>query len=74
MPQTGHLKATCRSAGGGSGGGGGGAAKAATGTCICCGKTGHVKADCKMKDKECSNCGKVASHTHDSTNLYYGRS
>jgi len=27
--------------------------------CTVCGKTNHVKADCKHKDKECSNCGKV---------------
>ncbi len=38
-----------------SGGGGGGSGK----TCTCCGKANHVKADCKLKDKECNKCGKV---------------
>jgi len=31
----------------------------ASDTCKCCGKTGHVKKDCKFKDKECTVCGKV---------------
>ena len=28
-------------------------------TCLCCGKEGHKKADCKFKTATCSNCGKV---------------
>lgn len=36
-----------------------GAKSNSTKTCLCCGKGGHVKADCKDKEKECSNCGKV---------------
>jgi len=27
--------------------------------CLCCGKTGHRKADCPMKDKSCDICGKL---------------
>ena len=30
-------------------------------TCLCCGKAGHKKADCKIKTATCSNCGKVGS-------------
>ena len=29
------------------------------GACLCCGKDGHKKADCPMKDKACNLCGKV---------------
>ena len=28
-------------------------------TCLCCGKEGHKKADCKFESATCSNCGKV---------------
>ena len=28
-------------------------------TCLCCGKEGHKKADCKLKTVTCSNCGKI---------------
>ena len=27
--------------------------------CLCCGKQGHVKADCRFKDAECRSCGKT---------------
>ncbi len=27
--------------------------------CLCCGKLGHVKADCRFKDAECRNCSKT---------------
>ena len=27
--------------------------------CKCCGKNGHVKSDCRHKDKPCDNCGKT---------------
>ena len=26
--------------------------------CACCGKAGHVKADCRFKDADCRTCGK----------------
>jgi hypothetical protein len=56
---------------GGKGGGGkGGAAPKATAsdpksppksakTCSCCGRSGHVFADCYSKDRNCTACGKV---------------
>ena len=44
-----------RSKGAGRGDGGGKGDK----TCTVCGKTGHVRADCKLKDVECKNCGKT---------------
>ena len=28
-------------------------------TCLCCGKEGHKKADCKLKTVTCSKCGKI---------------
>ena len=54
-----------RGKGGGKGGGGGGGGKAGDRgntpnvLCNCCGAQGHVKADCRQKDKECHTCGKV---------------
>ena len=35
-------------------------AKGGDKACRCCGKTGHLFAECKMKDRECSVCGKVS--------------
>ena len=51
--------------GGGKGGGGGDGGKAngrgntSNDSCTCCGSKGHVKADCRQKDKECHSCGKI---------------
>ena len=28
------------------------------GTCLCCGRQGHIRQTCKFKDQECRNCGK----------------
>merc|ERR1711865_1337523 len=28
-------------------------------TCSCCGKEGHMKAECPMKDKQCDLCGMI---------------
>ena len=44
-----------RSKGAGRGAGGGTGDKA----CTVCGKTGHVRADCELKDVKCKNCGKT---------------
>ena len=27
--------------------------------CLCCGKNGHLKKECRLKDTVCKNCGKV---------------
>eukprot|EP00971_Amphidinium_carterae_P079449 1572070-Amphidinium_carterae.1 len=29
------------------------------GACLCCGRQGHVKANCKWKDVQCNVCGKT---------------
>ena len=29
-----------------------------SGNCLCCGRTGHTKKDCKFKDETCRTCGK----------------
>jgi hypothetical protein len=45
----------------GKGKGKGSIGKGKTGTdvvCYCCGKTGHVRAECLHKDKQCNTCGK----------------
>lgn len=51
----GHLKSTCRQAS--SIGGARPTSKASALICLCCGKAGHQKVDCSMKDKQCDLCG-----------------
>lgn len=65
----GHLKSTCRQAAGPPGAyvqqslapsrSVGGQAQVGADNCLCCGKTGHRKADCPMKDKPCDICGRL---------------
>ena len=43
----------------GKGSGGSNSKKPTPEACLCCGKEGHKKADCKFKTATCSNCGKV---------------
>ena len=33
-------------------------------TCLCCGKTGLTKQNCRFKDAECRKCGKKLSLIH----------
>ena len=37
---------------------------AAAAKCLCCGGKGHTKAECRQKDKVCSNCGKSGHLAH----------
>ena len=65
----GHLASVCRSTASSSSGGKGyqkskvkGKNKDGKGgdkTCLCCGRKGHVRKDCRFKDEKCQTCGKV---------------
>merc|ERR1719162_129822 len=69
--KVGHSKSTCMGGGQGGGGGGGnwgmsafsgpsgGGNRVGDNNCLCCGQTGHRKADCPMAGKSCDICGKV---------------
>ena len=56
---TGAPRALGKVQGKGSGRGKGKSKKRTLETCLCCGKKGHKKADCKFKTATRSNCGKV---------------
>jgi len=55
----GHLKSTCRQAAPGAPGQFVQGHAIGADNCLCCGKTGHRKADCPMRDKACDICGGV---------------
>ena len=58
-PRHGSPKGTGKGSEKGSGQGKGKGKKRTPETCLCCGKEGHKKADCKFKTATCSTCGKV---------------
>ena len=58
-PRHGNPKGTGKVSGKGSGKGKSKSKQRTPETCLCCGKQGHKKADCKFKTATCSNRGKV---------------
>ena len=58
-PRHGSPKSTRIGSGEGSGKSKGKSKKRTPETCLCCGKEGHKKADCKFKTATCANFGKV---------------